>query len=842
MADMLAAALDFIHRDIPVFPVNPDDKHPLTPNGFKDATVDEAQVRAWWIRWPNNMIGIPMGPRSGMWLFDADVDSANGLDGPKELAQLTAQHGPLPETLASSTPRGGSHFYFRWNGVDIRNSVSKIAPGLDVRGDGGYSVVPPSTRTDGRAYTWCGSVSEPAEAPQWLIDKALHASAKPKRAQQQSKASPASTSSPRDHAWALKALEIECAAVAGTPPGTRNHRLNVAAFSLGQIIATGGLDEQEVRDRLFEVAETCGLVADDGAQQVWATIDSGVTAGKAQPRARPQQRSRSPQTPSSQTSSQSVQAPPPQSSSPQPQPGPQSGSQPGPQSGPQLGPQPQPRALPVIRLIEGQLHRAVDRAEDALIAAGGCHLYQRGELVVRPIRPKLKAANDRDTFGWKLIQVTKPFLIDTLTRIARFEKFDGRVGDYVPKNCPDQVAEVYLSRAGRWRIPLLLSIVNTPFLRTDGSLFERPGYDQASALLFHPENQSFPAIAPAPTLEQAREALKYLDGALLSEFPFVENIDHSVALSGIFTAFDRRAMATAPLHAYTSPVAGTGKSLLVDIASILTTGQLAPVTSQGKTEEELEKRLGAVLISGDPIISLDNCDHEVSSAFLCQALTQRRLRVRLLGHSQTVEVPITAAFYCTGNNLEISNDLTRRTLLCRLDAHMERPELRKFNRDALETARNERARLVEAVLLVLRAWHSAGTAIGVEPLGSFEEWSFRVRSPLLWLDRDDPCDSIKTVGESDPQRSMLNTVLVQWKRVLGTISKYTVQQVIQHASIDPDFFGALAAVALSSQGGSLSNEKLGRWLSKNNGKIVNKYKLERMGTAGGYPLWRVIEV
>jgi hypothetical protein len=679
MADMLAAALDFIHRDIPVFPVNPDDKHPLTPNGFKDATVDEAQVRAWWIRWPNNMIGIPMGPRSGMWLFDADVDSAKGLDGPKELAQLTAQHGPLPETLASSTPRGGSHFHFFWNGVDIRNSVSKIAPGLDVRGDGGYAIVPPSTRTDGRAYTWCGSVSEPAEAPQWLIDKALHASAKPKRAQQQSTASPASTSSPRDHAWALKALEIECAAVAGTPPGTRNHRLNVAAFSLGQIIATGGLDEQEVRDRLFEAAETCGLVADDGAQQVWATIDSGVTAGKAQPRARPQQRSRSPQTSSPQTSSQSAQALPPQSSSPQPQPGPQSGSQPGPQSGPQLGPQPQPRALPVIRLIEGQLHRAVDRAEDALIAAGGCHLYQRGELVVRPIRPKLKAANDRDTFGWKLIQVTKPFLIDTLTRIARFEKFDGRVGDYVPKNCPDQVAEVYLSRAGRWRIPLLLSIVSTPFLRADGSLCERPGYDQASALLFHPEKQSFPAIAPAPTLEQAQEALKYLDDALLSEFPFVEKIDRSVALSGIFTAFDRRAMATAPLHGYTSPVAGTGKSLLVDIASILTTGQLAPVTSQGKTEEELEKRLGAVLISGDPIISLDNCDHEVSSAFLCQALTQRRLRIRLLGYSQTVEVPITAAFYCNGNNLEIGNDLTRRTLLCQIDAGVERPELRSLS-------------------------------------------------------------------------------------------------------------------------------------------------------------------
>jgi hypothetical protein len=396
--------------------------------------------------------------------------------------------------------------------------------------------------------------------------------------------------------------------------------------------------------------------------------------------------------------------------------------------------------------------------------AGGCHLYQRGELVVRPIRPKLKAANDRDTFGWKLIEVTRPFLIDALTRIIRFEKFDGRVGDYVPKNCPDQVAEVYLSRAGRWKIPLLLSIVSTPFLRVDGSLCERPGYDPASALLFHPERQSFPTITPAPTLEQARN------------------------------------------------------------------------------EEELEKRLGAVLISGDPIISLDNCSHEVDSTFLCQALTQRRLRIRLLGYSRTVEVPITAAFYCNGNNLEISNDLTRRTLLCRIDAGVERPELRTFKHDVLETARNERARLVEAILIILRGWHSAGTAVGVEPLGSFEEWSFRVRSPLLWLDRDDPCDSIKAVRESDPHRSTLNTVLVQWKRVLGTTSSYTIQQVIQNASIDPDLFGALAAVAVSLQGNSLSNERLGRWLSKNNGKIVNRLKLQKTGSTSGYPFWRVIRL
>jgi putative DNA primase/helicase len=202
-------------------------------------------------------------------------------------------------------------------------------------------------------------------------------------------------------------------------------------------------------------------------------------------------------------------------------------------------------------------------------------------------------------------------------------------------------------------------------------------------------------------------------------------------------------------------------------------------------------------------------------------------------------VPITAAFFANGNNLEIANDLTRRTLLCQLDAGMERPELRSFKSNVVNVAYDQRGRLVAAILTVLRAWHSGGTAIGVEPLGSFEEWSFRVRSPLLWLDRDDPCDSIKAVRASDPNRATLNTVLVQWKEILGTTNSYTIQQVIQYASRNQNFFGALAAVALSSQGNSLSNHKLGLWLGKNNGKIVNKLQLLKTGLAHGYPLWRV---
>ena len=159
----LEAALEYAQRAIPVFPCNPLDKKPLTKNGFKDATTDEQQIRAWWGQWPNALIGMPTGPRSGTWVLDVDVDSAKGTDGTIALAKLIAQHGVLPPTLTSITPRTGRHFLFTWDSaVEIRNSTSKVGPGIDVRGDGGYICLPPSPRADGVRYQWDPAGGSPA--------------------------------------------------------------------------------------------------------------------------------------------------------------------------------------------------------------------------------------------------------------------------------------------------------------------------------------------------------------------------------------------------------------------------------------------------------------------------------------------------------------------------------------------------------------------------------------------------------------------------------------------------------------------------------------------------------
>ncbi len=135
-----------------------------------------------------------------------------------------------------------------------------------------------------------------------------------------------------------------------------------------------------------------------------------------------------------------------------------------------------------------------------------------------------------------------------------------------------------------------------------------------------------------------------------------------MALVGILTAIIRRSLPTAPLHGFNAPTAGLGKFMLVDIASMIAAGHPAAVIAQGKTEEEMEKRLGAAFIAGDPLISIDNCDSPLGGELMCQALTQLTLKIQVLGKSLNAEVPSNAAIYATGNKLTLTGDMTRRAL------------------------------------------------------------------------------------------------------------------------------------------------------------------------------------
>ena len=170
------AALAVARDGWPVFPCDhrlARCKAPLTARGFKDATVDPIQIEAWWRQYPEALIAVPTGEAIGAWVLDPDLDPEKGLYGPAELARLEARHGPLPQTVEASTPRGGKHLLYRWDAAHpITNSSGGLPAGLDVRGTGGYFIIWPSKREDGAEWRWeCPpGFFDIAPAPHWLYE------------------------------------------------------------------------------------------------------------------------------------------------------------------------------------------------------------------------------------------------------------------------------------------------------------------------------------------------------------------------------------------------------------------------------------------------------------------------------------------------------------------------------------------------------------------------------------------------------------------------------------------------------------------------------------------------
>lgn len=164
----LNAALEYARRGWPVFPC--EGKKPLTAHGFQDASANALRIRYWWRRWPRANIGIPTGAKTFTVL---DVDGRNG--GDDTLHDLVAEHGDLPTTPHVITGSGGSHYWYRSPAVSIVSRAGALGPGLDVKADGGYVIVPPSVHPNtGAEYAWDAFAHVDdvalAEMPTWMVE------------------------------------------------------------------------------------------------------------------------------------------------------------------------------------------------------------------------------------------------------------------------------------------------------------------------------------------------------------------------------------------------------------------------------------------------------------------------------------------------------------------------------------------------------------------------------------------------------------------------------------------------------------------------------------------------
>lgn len=252
---LLAAALRRARLGRPVFPCNAR-KRPLTARGFCDASSDPERVRAWWSQWPDALIGMPTGAASGLVVLD--LDRKDGLDGVGAFCALRAGR-EAPVGLMVRTRSGGLHFYMRApEGRRVPCSAGRLAPGVDVRGDGGYVIVPPSP-----GYAVAGR-APPALPPGWLFDLFDRP------------ASPKVLPEPGGLEGRLcRRLAGLVRVAARAAEGRRNAVLFWAACRLGEAVAKGLLGEVAA----VAMAQEAGLIAGLPAAEARRTALSGIRTG-----------------------------------------------------------------------------------------------------------------------------------------------------------------------------------------------------------------------------------------------------------------------------------------------------------------------------------------------------------------------------------------------------------------------------------------------------------------------------------------------------------------------------------------------------------------------------------
>jgi len=278
-------------------------------------------------------------------------------------------------------------------------------------------------------------------------------------------------------------------------------------------------------------------------------------------------------------------------------------------------------------------------------------------------------------------------------------------------------------------LPPLESVVRTPTFGKNAELITTPGYHRRDALwMFADESLKIPEVPANPTSEQIAGARALLVDELLVDFPFVRDSDRAHAVAAILLSFLQRIIGgLAPIHLIEAPTQGSGKGLLASLISIVSTG----AASEGRTipegEDEVRKMITAELITGRPIILLDNLSEKrrLDSAALASVVTLPWWTDRLLGESTMLHLRNNSLWLMTGNNPRLSDEMSRRCIRLRIDPRIDMPWLRAGFKHPLitEWAEENRSALVHAALVLVQAWIAAGQPLHSTRLGSFERWS-----------------------------------------------------------------------------------------------------------------------
>lgn len=503
---------------------------------------------------------------------------------------------------------------------------------------------------------------------------------------------------------------------------------------------------------------------------------------------------------------------------------------------------------PEIRLEPGENVRVIDQSVEALKAKRDIFEYASRLCVIHVTKTEEVGAITRPVGAVRVHYLDTTLLTEHMDNASRFLKYDGRVGDYRTVNAPRRVAEHILAR-GNWpAFPKLDGILEAPILWR-GEVIDRLGYHQDSRFFLAKLPLGYSPLRDTPTPKDAEHALYHLEDSV-STFPHKTEADKSAHIAGRMSAVQRRAMAACPALAINANAAATGKTLTSRCMAELATGRPPALISLSGDEQEDEKRLAAALLAADPVVSCDNIEGTIGCPLLNSMITEPEVAVRVLGGSNLVRVPTNMTLILNGNNLAITRDLRRRVLLINLDAGCEKPEERVFSRDALAFVRENRAKLIRAVLTISLAYKAAGEPhVGTSTYGGFSEWDRLVRRPLVWLGLPDPLGPAQGLREIDPDYQATRSLFHQWFELFGVRGATSAEAITAarkqlsraDGGVDwkhPELREVLQQVASDR----LDSRTLSAWLRRHRDRIVSGYSLRQGEDIHGHVArWTVID-
>ncbi len=488
----------------------------------------------------------------------------------------------------------------------------------------------------------------------------------------------------------------------------------------------------------------------------------------------------------------------------------------------------------VIRVVNGELHHVVNIAERELAKTG--RYYQSGGLIVT-------VATNPESGDPSVVHVNGPALTKVLSQCAAWERFNAKLGDFVPCDPPTRHIGILNDSQSYIHLPPLNGVARQPYFReNDGVLVTEAGYDKLSQRFGVFDARKF--VTPEPTVEAAYAALALLN-ELLSEFSYDSPIDQSAALSAIFTAVTRASYAYAPAFHTKASTIGSGKSYQNELIGAFAKPGFTQKVSYPTTSEEATKAILSLLLPSPAVIEFDDMATDwIPHGIINRMLTAESITDRILGVSKTATVSTRTLFLSSGNNVGPVRDLLRRVITINIDHRCATPATKSYTGSPVESVRKDRGRYVAAVLTIILAWKAAGSPrTNVENIATYGgAWADYCRHPLIWLGLADPATALLEQVKHDPDADVLLALLTEWHSKFGS-TPTTVRKVISssyNSIADNRLHEAICEFPVQERGG-INPSKFGWILKKNMNRIVGEYTLKQ-GTADGRVAWIVVKV